>query len=47
MDRLIQMDNMWMACIGKGYESMVGLHPVPVVHGMTVREYAQMVNGEN
>lgn len=31
----------------KGYESMVGLHPVPVVHGMTVGEYAQMVNGEN
>lgn len=31
----------------KGFESMVGLHPVPVVHGMTVGEYAQMVNGEN
>ena len=30
----------------KGYESFVGLHPVPVVHGMTVGEYAQMVNGE-
>ena len=29
-----------------GYESFVGLHPVPVVHGMTVGEYAQMVNGE-
>ncbi len=30
----------------KGYESFVGLHHIPVVHGMTVGEYAQMVNGE-
>jgi uncharacterized protein YbbC (DUF1343 family) len=29
-----------------GYDSFVGMHPVPVVHGMTVGEYAQMVNGE-
>jgi uncharacterized protein YbbC (DUF1343 family) len=29
-----------------GFESFVGLHPVPVVHGMTVGEYAMMVNGE-
>jgi uncharacterized protein YbbC (DUF1343 family) len=29
-----------------GYTSFVGMHPVPVVHGMTVAEYAQMVNGE-
>ncbi len=28
------------------YSSFVGLHPVPVVHGMTVGEYAQMINGE-
>lgn len=28
------------------YESFVGKHPIPVVHGMTVGEYAQMVNGE-
>ena len=26
--------------------SFVGMHPVPVVHGMTVGEYAQMINGE-
>lgn len=26
--------------------SFVGMHPVPVVHGMTVGEYAQMVKGE-
>ncbi len=28
------------------YASFIGLHPVPVVHGMTMAEYAQMVNGE-
>ena len=30
----------------ENYSSFVGMHPVPVVHGMTVGEYAQMVNGE-
>ncbi len=30
----------------KGYESFVGMHAVPTVHGMTVGEYAQMINGE-
>ena len=29
-----------------GFESFVGMHPVPVVHGMTIGEYAQMVNRE-
>lgn len=29
------------------HQSFVGMHPVPVVHGMTIGEYAQMVNGEN
>ncbi len=29
-----------------GYRSFVGLHPIPVVHGMTLGEYAGMVNGE-
>ncbi len=28
------------------YKSFVGMHPVPVVHGMTIAEYAQMINGE-
>jgi uncharacterized protein YbbC (DUF1343 family) len=28
------------------FTSFVGMHPVPIVHGMTVGEYAQMVNGE-
>ena len=30
----------------KGFESFVGIDPIPVVHGLTVGEYAQMVNGE-
>ncbi|NLV19115.1 MAG: DUF1343 domain-containing protein [Bacteroidetes bacterium] len=28
------------------YRSFVGMHPVPVVHGMTIGEYALMINGE-
>ena len=28
------------------FKSFVGLHPVPVVYGMTIGEYAKMVNGE-
>jgi len=28
------------------FRSFVGMHPVPVVHGMTIGEYAQMINGE-
>ncbi|WP_010522122.1 exo-beta-N-acetylmuramidase NamZ family protein [Aquimarina agarivorans] len=28
------------------YKSFVGLHPIPIVHGMTIGEYAQMINGE-
>jgi uncharacterized protein YbbC (DUF1343 family) len=28
------------------YRSFVGMHAVPVVHGMTVGEYARMINGE-
>ena len=30
----------------KKHSSFVGLHPVPVVHGMTIGEYAEMINGE-
>ena len=30
----------------EGFESMVGLHPIPVVHGLTMGEYAKMVYGE-
>ncbi len=28
------------------YRSFVGLHPIPIVHGMTVGELALMINGE-
>lgn len=29
------------------YRSFVGMHPIPVVHGMTIGEYGMMINGEN
>jgi len=28
------------------YTSFVGMHPVPIVYGMTIGEYAKMINGE-
>jgi uncharacterized protein YbbC (DUF1343 family) len=28
------------------YKTFLGLHPVPIVYGMTIGEYAQMINGE-
>ncbi len=28
------------------FRSFVGMHPVPVVYGMTIGEYARMINGE-
>ncbi|HBH23167.1 MAG TPA: DUF1343 domain-containing protein [Cytophagales bacterium] len=28
-------------------KSFVGMHPIPVVHGMTIGEYALMINGED
>ncbi len=28
------------------HKSFIGMHPVPVVHGMTIGEYAQMINGQ-
>jgi len=30
----------------EGFQSFVGIHPIPIVHGMTVGEYATMVNEE-
>lgn len=30
----------------KEYQTFVGMHPVPVVYGMTIGEYAKMINGE-
>lgn len=32
--------------LNKGYQSFVGMHPVPLVHGMTIGEFALMINGE-
>ncbi|WCC46043.1 DUF1343 domain-containing protein [Tenacibaculum finnmarkense] len=29
------------------HTSFVGMHPVPVVYGMTIGEYGKMINGEN
>ncbi|MSP85572.1 MAG: DUF1343 domain-containing protein [Flavobacteriaceae bacterium] len=31
----------------KEFTSFVGMHPIPLMHGMTIGEYAQMINGEN
>jgi uncharacterized protein YbbC (DUF1343 family) len=30
----------------KEHASFVGMHPIPVLHGMTIGEYAKMINGE-
>jgi uncharacterized protein YbbC (DUF1343 family) len=30
----------------KGNTSFIGMHPVPVLHGMTIGEYARMINDE-
>jgi uncharacterized protein YbbC (DUF1343 family) len=30
----------------EGYESFISMHPVPVIYGMTIGEYGQMINGE-
>ena len=31
----------------KKIKSFVGMHPVPIVHGLTIGEYAKMINGES
>jgi uncharacterized protein YbbC (DUF1343 family) len=28
------------------FKSFVGMHPVPIVHGLTIAEFARMINGE-
>lgn len=28
------------------FQSFVGMHPIPIVHGMTIAEYGKMINGE-
>lgn len=30
----------------KEYQSFIGMHPIPILHGMTIGEYAKMINGE-
>ena len=30
----------------KEFSSFVGMHPIPVLHGLTIGEYAQMIKGE-
>lgn len=30
----------------KEFSSFVGMHPIPILHGMTIGEYAKMINGE-
>lgn len=30
----------------KEFKSFIGMHPIPIVHGLTVGELAQMINGE-
>jgi uncharacterized protein YbbC (DUF1343 family) len=30
----------------KAFSSFVGMHPIPLLHGMTIGEYAKMINGE-
>jgi uncharacterized protein YbbC (DUF1343 family) len=32
--------------LNKDFSSFVGMHPVPVVYGMTIGEYGKMINGE-
>ena len=29
------------------FQSFVGMHPIPIAHGMTIGEYAKMINGED
>ena len=29
------------------HQSFLGMHPIPLVHGMTIGEYAKMINGEH
>lgn len=32
--------------LSKAFQSFVGMHPVPIVYGLTIGEYGKMVNGE-
>lgn len=41
-------NGMWVdgPVLDTAYKSFVGMHPVPVMHGMTIGEYARMIEGE-
>ena len=39
---IISMVRLWK----KTHRSFLGMHPIPLVHGMTIGEYAQMINGQ-
>jgi uncharacterized protein YbbC (DUF1343 family) len=32
--------------LDSNFQSFIGMHPVPVIHGMTMAEYGRMINGE-
>jgi uncharacterized protein YbbC (DUF1343 family) len=32
--------------LDKSFTSFIGMHPIPILHGMTIGEYAKMINGE-
>jgi uncharacterized protein YbbC (DUF1343 family) len=34
------------AVLDTAFKSSVGMHPIPITHGMTLGEYAQMINGQ-
>lgn len=46
LDRPNPNDHIDGPVLKKGYTSFVGMHPIPVLHGLTVGELAKMINGE-
>ena len=32
--------------LNPAFKSFIGMHPLPIVHGLTVGELAKMINGE-
>jgi uncharacterized protein YbbC (DUF1343 family) len=32
--------------LNPAFKSFVGMHPIPIVHGLTIGEYGMMINGE-
>lgn len=46
LDRPNPNDNIAGPILNPKYKSFVGMHPIPVLHGLTVGELASMINGE-